>query len=131
MVKLKVTLLTGRSIYQGVGRECGKLSNEYWNSVTICEMDPEDLQLLGIKENDTVRVSTEFGSVILRAVESANASHNGMIFIPYGAFANVLISSGTNGTGMPSFKGIMAEVEPAKGEKMLKIRDLLKQYYGK
>lgn len=131
MYKLRVTLLTGRSIYQGVGKEWGKLSDEYWRSVTICEIDPKDLQLLSIKENDSVKVTTEFGSVVLRAVEASNASHAGMVFIPYGPFANILIGSRTHGTGMPSFKGIAAEVEPAKGVKTMSIRDLLKEYYGK
>lgn len=131
MSKLKATLLTGRSIYQGVGKECGKLSDEYWQSVALCEIDSEDLQLLGIKENDTVRVVTEFGSVILRAVESPGSSHVGIVFIPYGPFANLLVGSRTHGTGMPSFKGIAAEVEPAKGAKTMKVRDLLREYYGK
>ena len=131
MSRLKVSLLTGRTIYQGVGKESGKLSDDYWRSVSICEMDPSDLQLLGIKANSSVRVITEFGSIVLRAVESSKAPHAGVIFIPYGLFANVLIGTRTHGTGMPSFKGIPAEVEPAKGEKPMKIRDLLRECYGK
>ena len=131
MPSLKVTLLTGRTIYQGVGKECGKLSDEYWHSVSICEIDSEDLELLGLKENDCVRVTTEFGSIVLTVIESFRAPHTGMIFIPYGLFANTLIGTKTHGTGMPSFKGIPAEVEPAKGEKPVKIRELLLEYYGK
>ncbi len=131
MEKLRVILLTGRSIYQGVGKELGKLSDEYWRSVAICEIDPRDLQLLGIKENDSVKVTTEFGSVVLRAEEALNASHIGMVFIPYGPFANILIGSKTDGTGMPSFKGIAAEVESAKGAKIMNVHDLLKEFYGK
>jgi len=129
--RLKASLLTGRTIYQGVGKEHGKLSDEYWHSVAVCEMDPSDLQLLGIKENNSVRVITESGSVVLRAVESLRAPHAGVIFIPYGLFANVLTGTRTHGTGMPSFKGIPAEVEPARGEKAMKIRDLLRECYGK
>lgn len=131
MPRLKASLLTGRTIYQGVGKEHGKLSDEYWHSVAVCEMDPSDLQLLGIKENNSVRVITESGSVVLRAVESLRAPHAGVIFIPYGLFANVLTGTRTHGTGMPSFKGIPAEVEPARGEKAMKIRDLLRECYGK
>lgn len=131
MSKLNVTLLTGRTIYQGVGKECGKLSDEYWRSVSICEIDPEDMQRLNLKENDSVRVVTDFGSIVLTAVESLRAPHAGMVFIPYGLFANALIGTKTHGTGMPSFKGIPAVVEPAKGEKPLKIRELLKESYGK
>jgi formylmethanofuran dehydrogenase subunit D len=35
MPKLEVSLLTGRTIDQGRGKERGKLSEEYWESVTI------------------------------------------------------------------------------------------------
>ena len=131
MPKLKATLLTGRTIYQGVGKECGKLSDEYWHSVSICEIDPEDLEFLGLKENDSVRVNTDFGSIVLTAIQSLRGPHTGLVFIPYGPFANTLIGTETHGTGMPSFKGILAEVEPAKGEKPMKVRELLKKYYGK
>jgi formylmethanofuran dehydrogenase subunit D len=36
----------------------------------------------------------------------------------------------THGTGMPSFKGIPAEIEPAPKERVLSLHDLLNQYYG-
>ncbi|MFH0897454.1 MAG: molybdopterin dinucleotide binding domain-containing protein [Candidatus Bathyarchaeota archaeon] len=130
MPKLRAILLTGRTIYQGVGKECGKLSDEYFHSVSICEIDPEDLNFLSLKEKDSVRVTTDFGSIVLTAIESLRAAHVGAVFIPYGPFANTLIGTETNGTGMPSFKGIPADVEPAQGEKPLKIRELLKKYYG-
>lgn len=131
MTRLMTILLTGRTIYQGVGKECGKLSDEYWRSISICEINPEDLKFLGLKENDSVRVTTSFGSIVLTAIEPLRASNAGTVFIPYGVFANVLIGTKTHGTGMPSFKGIPAELEPAKGEKPMKVRELLKEYYGK
>ncbi|MFH0749249.1 MAG: molybdopterin dinucleotide binding domain-containing protein [Candidatus Bathyarchaeota archaeon] len=129
--RIKTTLLTGRTIYQGVGKECGKLSKAYWHSVSICEIDPEDLVCLGLKENDSVQITTAFGSVVLTAMKSLCAPHAGSIFIPYGLFANVLIGSKTNGTGMPSFKGVPAEMEPAKGTKPLTVPEFLKKHYGK
>lgn len=131
MPRLKVSLLTGRTIYQGVSKESGKLSEDYQRNVAICEMDPNDLQFLGIKENSSVKVATEFGFVVLRAVESSKAPHPGVVFIPYGLFANVLVGTRTHSTGMPSFKGIPAEVEPAKGKRAASIRDLLREFYGK
>jgi len=39
-----VTLLTGRTIEQGVGKEQGKASKEYEESVSVCYMDPEDMK---------------------------------------------------------------------------------------
>lgn len=107
------TLVTGRSMAQGRAKEQGKKTREYIRSVTVCEFDPEDLKELGIKSGENVRVSTAHGSVVLEAVESKQAPHRGIIFIPYGAWANMLIGPETDGTGMPSYKGIPSQVSPA------------------
>jgi len=129
MPKLKVSLLTGRTIDQGTGKEMGKLSKEYLESVVICQMDPEDMKFLGIKENNNVKIITDFGSVVMKAVKSARAPHPKVAFIPYGPWANIIMNPKTHGTGMPSFKGIPAEIEPAPEEKVLTLHDLLNQYH--
>jgi formylmethanofuran dehydrogenase subunit D len=36
-----------------------------------------------------------------------------MVFIPMGPVANELVGSETDGTGMPTFKGLTVEEEPA------------------
>jgi len=129
MPKLKISLLTGRTIDQGTGKEMGKLSKEYLESVVICQMDPEDMKFLGVKENNNVKVITDFGSVVLKAVKSARAPHPKVAFIPYGPWASIIMNPETHGTGMPSFKGIPAEIEPAPNEKVLSLHDLLNRYY--
>jgi len=129
MPKVKVSLLTGRTIDQGTGKEMGKLSKEYIESVVICEMDPEDMKFLGIRENNNVKVTTDFGSVVMKAVKSARAPHPKVAFIPYGPWASIIMNPKTHGTGMPSLKGIPAEIEPAPEERVLTLHDLLNQYY--
>jgi len=131
MPRLKVSLLTGRTIRQGQGKEYGKLSERYWKSVAICEIDPEDMKQLGIKENQNVKISTDYGSVIVRAVKSLRAPHRDAIFVPYGPWASVIVNPKTHGTGMPSFKGIEAIIEPASDEQVLQLPELLKQHYRK
>ncbi len=130
MSKIHVLLLTGRTIYQGVGKESGKFSDEYMTSVAICELDSNDFQQLGLKKDDGLQVTTQFGSVVLWAVESLRSPHPGIIFIPYSFYANLLMGAETHGTGMPSFKGIPAEIEPSK-ERPTKLRVLLRKYFGK
>jgi len=129
MPKLKLSLLTGRTIDQGTGKEIGKLSEEYQKSVVICQMDPEDMKFLGVKENNNVKVTTDFGSVVMKAVKSARTPHPKVAFIPYGPWASIIMNPKTHGTGMPSLKGIPAEIEPAPKEKVLSLSDLLNQYY--
>ena len=130
-LKLRVTLLTGRTIEQGVGKERGKASKEYMESVPVCYMDPEDLKKLGIKEKINVQVSTDYGSVVVKAIKSLRGPHPGVIFIPYGPWANVVVNPDTHGIGMPSFKGISAEVEPAPDKPLLSLEELLKEQFRK
>jgi len=129
--RLRLTLLTGRTREQGVGKEHGKTSKEYIESVSICHIDPEDLKKLGIKNKTNVLVSTAYGSVVVKAMKSPRAPHPGVIFIPYGPWANAVTDPETHGIGMPSFKGIPAEVEPASDKSVLSLAELLKAEFGK
>lgn len=129
MSKIEVTLLTGRTIDQGTSKEFGKLSREYQEAVAICELDLNDMKSLGIKENNTVKVSTEHGSVIVKAKESKRAPHPKVVYMPYGLWANMVVGSRTNGTGMPSFKGISAMVQAAPAEEVAPLPQLLKTVF--
>ncbi|MBX5321522.1 MAG: molybdopterin dinucleotide binding domain-containing protein [Candidatus Bathyarchaeota archaeon] len=129
--KLRVTLLTGRTIEQGVGKEHGKSSKEYVESVSVCYMDPEDMKKLGVKDKTNIQVSTAFGSVVVKAQKSLRAPHPSVIFIPYGPWANVIVDPETHGIGMPSFKGIPATVEPAPEKPVLGLKELLELQFRK
>jgi formylmethanofuran dehydrogenase subunit C len=54
-----------------------------------------------------------------------------MIFMPCGLWVNVICGSNTDSIGMPTFRGFTVEVEPALGESVLTLDELLKQVYGK
>jgi formylmethanofuran dehydrogenase subunit D len=131
MPSLEVLLLSGRTLRQGQGKEHGKLSDRYWKSVAICEIDPDDLKKLGINENSSVKITTDYGSVVVKAVKSLRAPHSGRVFIPYGPWASIIASSRTHGTGMPSFKGIHATIEPTDGERVLTLPELIQTHYRK
>ena len=131
MPKLKVSLLTGRTVDQGKGKEYGKLSEEYQQSVAVCQIDPDDMKSLGIRENSNVKVITDFGSVVLKAVKSARAPHPKVIFIPYGPWASIVMNPKTHGTGMPSLKGLTAEIEPSPQERVLDLTNLLREHFKK
>lgn len=123
--------MTGRTIRQGQGKEYGKLSERYRESVAVCEMDPDDMKTLGIKENENVKLATACGSVVLRAVKSLRAPHPATVFVPYGPWVSLIIDSETQGTGMPLLKGIPAEVEPAPKEPVLTLPELIRQHFKK
>jgi formylmethanofuran dehydrogenase subunit D len=129
--RLHVTLLTGRTIDQGAGKEHGKFSEDYMKNVSVCFVDPEDLKRLNIKYDTNVCVSTQYGSVVLRALKSQRGPHPGVIFIPYGPWANVIVNPVTDDIGMPSFKGISAEIEPAPEKVVLGLHELLAKEFRK
>lgn len=129
--KLNVTLVTGRTIEQGAGKEHGKFSEEYIESVSTCHMDPEDMKKLKIRDKTNVLVSTKYGSVVVKAAKSLRAPHPSIIYIPYGPWVNVLVDPETNSIGMPTFKGVPANVEPAPDKPILSLEELLKQHFRK
>ena len=127
MPKLNVLVLTGRTIDQGRGKEMGKLSDVYLKDVTQCQIDPKDMKALKLRQNTNVKVTTKFGSVVLRAVKSLRGPHPKMIFIAYGPWASMISDPESHGTGMPSLKGMSGELELAPNEKLLTLQELVNQ----
>ncbi|MCW4031502.1 MAG: molybdopterin dinucleotide-binding protein [Candidatus Bathyarchaeota archaeon] len=129
--KLHVTLLTGRTIEQGVGKEYGKSSPEYHEACSMVYMDAGDMKKIGVKNGTNVLVTTSNGSVVLKAVKYPRGAIPGLIYIPYGQWSNSIVSNSTTSIGMPSFKGTPAEVEAAPDQPILSIRELLMKEFGR
>ena len=78
-------------------------------------MNHDDAETLGIKDKDRVVVTTAHGNVIVNWVTDKNLDP-GLVFFPYGPWANQVYASGTASTGMPLMKGINATIEQVKGK---------------
>jgi formylmethanofuran dehydrogenase subunit D len=129
--KLRVTLITGRTIDQGVGKEMGKGSKEYFESAAICFLDPVDIKKLGLKNGSNVQVTSKFGSVVVKSKKFPRGVMPGMVFIPCGLWANAVCGDDTYSMGMPLFKGFPVDVEPAPNKPVLTLDELLKEEYGR
>lgn len=129
--KLQLTLITGRTIDQGVGKEMGKSSKEYYETAALCYLDPTDMTKLGIKKGTHVQVTSTFGTVTIKAEKFPRGVHPGLIFIPCGLWANAVCGDDTYSMGMPLFKGFPVTVEPAPDKPILTVNELLKEEYGK
>jgi len=130
MALVKVRLVSGRSIGQGKGKELGKFSQQYFQSVAICELSSDDMNILAVPEGGNVRVKTDFGDVVVKAYTSKQSLPKGIAFMPYGPWANRLTDPETHGSGMPSLKGIEAEVSPALKEEVPTLETLVKNLYS-
>jgi formylmethanofuran dehydrogenase subunit D len=119
VAKIQLNLITGRTIQQGVAIEGGKEKPAYREACGIIELDAEDFKKLGIYRNTNVRVTSPYGSVIVKAVDATQGPHPGLGWIPMGPWANQITNPDTYSTGMPTFKGVPVEVEPAPSEPVL------------
>ena len=129
--KFRATLITGRTIDQGVGKEMGKGSKEYFDSASICFMDKADMIKFGIKSRTNVQVTSKYGSVIVKALKYPWGNMPGLVFIPCGLWANAICGDETFGMGMPLFKGFSVDIEPAPNEVVLTLDELLLKEYGR
>lgn len=101
---IEATLITGRTLKQGIGLEKGKLSEYYIEQTSYVEMNEEDLEKIGKETGSQVRLSTDTVSVKLECRKGDIPP--GVVFIPYGPLSNRLIGTNTDGTGMPDYKGL-------------------------
>ena len=129
--KLRATLITGRTIEQGVGKELGKGSVEYYDSCAVCFFDKSDMLKIGVKNGSIVKVTSKYGSVIVKAQKYPWGTNPGMVFIPCGSWANCVTGDETYSMGMPLFKGFPVEVESAPNQPVMTLEQLLLNQFGR
>jgi formylmethanofuran dehydrogenase subunit D len=127
---ITLNLISGRSIQQGVAIEGGKEKPLYRTACGIIEMDESDLKALGAWKNTNVRVTSAYGNVVVKAIETTQGPHPGVGFIPMGPWANSIINPNTYSTGMPTFKGVPVTVEVATNEPILLGIELVQKLCG-
>lgn len=96
----------------------------------IIELDHADLKALGAWKNTNVKVTSPYGSVIVKAIETTQGPHPGVAFIPMGPWANSVVDPNTYSTGMPTFKGTPVTVEIAANEPVLLGIELVQKQCG-
>ncbi|MFA5378944.1 MAG: molybdopterin dinucleotide binding domain-containing protein [Dehalococcoidia bacterium] len=130
MATIQVNLISGRSIQQGVAIESGKEKPTYRTACGIIELDVSDLKKLGAWKSTNVRVTSDYGSVVVKAIEATQGPHPGLAFIPMGPWANSVVNPNTYSTGMPTFKGTPVKVDVAANEPVLLGIELVQKQCG-
>ncbi|MFX0060225.1 MAG: molybdopterin dinucleotide binding domain-containing protein [Candidatus Heimdallarchaeota archaeon] len=120
-------LLTGRTINQGVALEGGKTTKENVRAAAICAFDIDDFKKLDCLAGTPVKVSTDFGEVMVYSTISEEGPHPGIIFIPMGPWANQVVNPDSQSCGTPTYKGMKAKVEVVKNGKVMDALDLIRQ----
>lgn len=105
-------LIPGRSSKQGTSLNKGKLKSEYQEITTTLELNPDDMQRLGLSDGDRVRLSNEVGATVVRChAQKPDEIPLGVCFIPYGPPSSELMDCDTAGSGMPISKQIRVRIE--------------------
>lgn len=110
-----------------MGLESGKTSGEYYDKVAVVFLNEEDMGELRLEENASVKVSTRFGSVVVRC--RRGELDRGKAFMPFGPWASSVVGTDTGGTGMPLAKGIEAEISKTE-EKPTSLEELIAKVRG-
>src|SRR5689334_19222336 len=105
-------LIPGRTSKQGVGISEGKFKEGYLSETRTLLVAPQDMQRLKLKDNDRVRLISEFGQIdVSIAAAKGDDLPPGLLFIAYGDLSSRLMGGDTHGSGMPTSKGIDVELE--------------------
>ena len=122
---LEVNLISARTAWQGSYLE-HKMDDAYFNECAYCELNTNDFNKLNINEGDRVKVTTDYGEVVVYAkINDDNPDKLG--HIPMGPWSNAVLNPETHGCGMPGFKGVPAVIEPTD-EKPLDLKSLMRSY---
>jgi len=103
-------LNSARSARQGSLINVGKDSEEYRNLTMSMTMCAEDMAEIGVAAGQPVLIRSEFGESQFTCEKGKIPA--GMILVPYGPPSCRLMGGDTDGTGMPTSKGLMVEVIP-------------------
>ncbi len=118
-----VTIVTHRDIFQNAALESSRFTEEYEKLSAVINIDKQDMDRIGIKDNDTVVVRNSSGKIAVLAQGSGyEEPHPGVAYMFNSPWSNALVSSETGGSGVPAFKSIKAVISKAKDEPVTTFR---------
>ncbi|WP_048152786.1 molybdopterin dinucleotide binding domain-containing protein [Methanolacinia paynteri] len=116
--QILLNMITQRAVEEGIAMEIGKTSPQYFEACSLIEMNESDIEDLGITPNTNVKVTSESGEVIVKAVIARQTCYKGLCHIRQGVWANQVVPPRTQSTGEPQYSGFPVIVEPAPNEKI-------------
>jgi formylmethanofuran dehydrogenase subunit D len=111
-----ILITTYRDIFQVEALECDRFGEEYKKLSAVITMSKNDMEKMVFKSGDRVKLSNNFGSVVVEVRESKKNEPGGLAFMVNSPWSNSLVSGETDGKGIPEFKHIMAKISISKEE---------------
>jgi len=111
-----IKITTYRDIFQAEAAERDRFGEDYQKLSAVIYMSKTDIQKMGIKSGDRVKISNSFGIIVVETKESKRDEPGGLAFMVNSPWSNSLVSGETGGKGIPEFKNIDAKITISKEE---------------
>lgn len=105
-----IRITTYRDIFQAEALERDRFGEEYKKLSAAIILSRNDMQKMGLKSGDRVKISNNYGSVVVEAKESKKEEPGGLAFMVNSPWSNSLVAGETQGKGIPDFKLITARI---------------------
>jgi len=112
----EIKITTYRDIFQVEALERDRFGEEYRKLSACIVISKDDLKKMGLKAGERVKVSNNYGSVVVEVKESKRDEPGGIAFMVNSPWSNALVSDDTRGKGIPEFKDITAKISLSKEE---------------
>ncbi|MCZ7398665.1 MAG: formylmethanofuran dehydrogenase [Candidatus Methanoperedens sp.] len=112
----EIKITTFRDIFQVEAQERDRFGKDYEKLSACIVMSKNDMEKMGLKPGDRVKVANNNGSIVVEVRESKRDEPGGVAFMVNSPWSNVLVSDDTGGKGLPDFKNITAKISLVKEE---------------
>jgi len=127
--KLEVRLCNARSLEQNKMMVEKPGSKSYVDSTAVVLLSKEDMGRYGLKNGDTVKVTTKFGAVVVKAYQT-DETKKGLALMPNGPWFNSITDPDIDVTGYNSYYVLNAGIETTN-EEVLDTEKLFGKLLGK
>ena len=108
--EFEIKITTYRDIFQVQELESDRFGEEYKKLSAAVFMSKDDMKKLGFRSEDRVRLSNNYGSIVVKVRETKRDEPGGLAFMINSPWSNSLVSDDTGGKGIPEFKNITARI---------------------
>ena len=126
--EFEILITTYRDIFQVEALERDRFGEDYKKLSAVINMSKNDMQKMVLKSGDRVKLSNNYGSIVVEVKESKKNEPGGVAFMVNSPWSNSLVSGETDGKGIPEFKHIMAKISLSK-EEITPIADLIRAFH--
>ncbi len=108
-----IKIITRRDVFQASVCEEDRFGDECLELSALVVLDDAEMKRMSIKDGANVRLTSKWGSVVVRARVSPRKEQKGLGFMVNGPWVNALVSDETS-DGIPAFKDIKARITISK-----------------